>query len=63
MNRKRWMEIGMAALLLWGAYWLSGEGARLVSESADGGSRIVVVDPGHGGCCLRRGETGREAVL
>ena len=54
MNRKRWLEIGMAALLLCGAYWLSGEGARLASETFGQKETVIVVDAGHGGHRMRR---------
>ena len=39
----------MAALLLCGAYWLSGEGARLASETFGQKETVIVVDAGHGG--------------
>ena len=57
MNRKRWMEIGMAALLLWGAYWLSGEGTRLVSESAGAaGSLLLTQGMGDAACAEEKRE-------
>lgn len=60
MNKKRWMEISMAVLLLCGFYWLSGEGARLVSKLGTEESPVVVVDAGHGGCLLRRMDGRRQ---
>ena len=54
------MEISMAVLLLCGFYWLSGEGARLVSKLGTEESPVVVVDAGHGGCLLRRMDGRRQ---
>ena len=54
MKRKRWLEIGMAVLMLCGVYWLSGEGARLVSETFGEKETVIVVDAGHGGRGKRR---------
>ena len=39
----------MAVLFLAAAYCLSREGAKLV-ENMEGQKKLVVVDPGHGGC-------------
>lgn len=60
MDRKRWMEMGMAVLLLCGVYWLSGEGARLASETLGKKETVIVIDPGHGGRRMRRGEKARK---
>ena len=62
MNQKRWIEIGMTALLLCGIYWLSGEGARLTSKPVQESGSVVAVDPGHGGHRLRRTAAGTERL-
>ncbi len=46
--KKSWMELVMALLLIAGAYQISKEGARVVSQrKAD--QAVVVLDAGHGG--------------
>ena len=54
-EQKRRMEIGMAVLLLCSVYWLSGQGARLASETLGKKETVVVLDPGHGRRRVRRG--------
>lgn len=49
MLKKKRMELLMAVLFLAAAYCLSREGAKLV-ENMEGQKKLVVVDPGHGGC-------------
>lgn len=46
--KKNLMELGMAVLLLTGIFFLTREGARLVSTQGNN-SYIVAVDAGHGG--------------
>ena len=53
MKRKRWMEIGMAVLLLCSVYWLSGQGARLASQTMEADKHVIVIDAGHGGPRMR----------
>ena len=45
----------MAVLLLCSVYWLSGQGARLASETLGKKETVVVLDPGHGRRRVRRG--------
>ena len=49
MKKRRFVELGMAVLLLASAFLLSREGARLVSKEAEGKKGVIVVDAGHGG--------------
>lgn len=51
MERKKWrpvVDIVLGCLLLVGVYYLSREGARLVTQELEG-RKTVVVDAGHGG--------------
>ena len=48
MKKRKWLELGMAVLLLCGVYFLSGRGARLVSVQDSRGA-VIVLDAGHGG--------------
>ena len=46
--KKRWLELGMALLLLSGVYFLAGRGAQMVNAQK-GTEKVVVLDAGHGG--------------
>ena len=48
LERKKWLELGMAVLLLGSIYVLSGKGAELAAAQQNE-SKVVVLDPGHGG--------------
>ncbi len=51
MDRKKWkpvVDIMLGCLLLVGVYYLSREGARLVTQELQG-RQTVVIDAGHGG--------------
>ncbi|MDD3279209.1 MAG: hypothetical protein PHG16_10085 [Lachnospiraceae bacterium] len=47
--KKRYLELVMGVLLLLGFFFLSQEGARMVSQQGQSGA-CVVLDAGHGGC-------------
>ena len=47
--RKKAIELLMAVLLLVGAFFLSKEGAELVSKELSQDAKVIVVDAGHGG--------------
>ncbi|BFL48570.1 N-acetylmuramoyl-L-alanine amidase [Lactonifactor longoviformis] len=47
--RKKAIELLMAVLLLVGAFFLSKEGAELVSKELAQDAKVIVVDAGHGG--------------
>ena len=46
--KKRWLELGMALLLLGGVYFLAGKGAQIVNVQKNN-EKTIVLDAGHGG--------------